>query len=192
VGTLSFYLASLGFHVTSVDISSDAIKICKKYQKFSKVKNIEFICGDVEKLKIKNKYDLIVCTEVIEHLEDDYKILRNLHSKLKNTGYLFLSTPSSNAPLFKLGCLKEFDRDVGHLRRYDGAQLVKLIEHTGYKLIKLIKTEGLLRNSLFTIKGWGIVIKLIKGPLVPLFHIIDETMVKVCGESDLIVIAQKK
>ena len=106
-------------------------------------------------------------------------------------GYLILSTPSKNAPLFKLGLLYDFDRKVGHLRRYKPLEIINKLEENGFTVERLIKTEGVLRNSLFTINGLGILIKFIKGPIVNIVSLIDNITLKIFGESDLIIIAKK-
>ncbi len=192
VGTLAFYLANKNCVVEGYDVSSRAIKICNQYKKVSKIKNISFHRGDVERIEGKKKYNLVICTEVIEHITDDLKFIRSLNQLLLKSGYLVLSTPSLNAPLFRLGLLEHFDKEVGHLRRYSSTKLVKLLNRGGFKVIKLEKKESILRNSLYTFKPLGFVLKFIKGPLIPFFHEIDSIFTILFGESDLIILAQKK
>lgn len=192
VGTLAFYLALRNVNMEAYDVSLSAINICNEYKKYSGTSNVHFHHKDVEKISPSKKYDLLLCTEVIEHLADDVKFLKKLKSVSHNGSILVLSTPSTSAPLYKLGFLKTFDREVGHLRRYDEVALKKLLEENGFQVIKLVKTEGLLRNLLFTVKPFGLLLKVIKGPLVPFFHAIDNIAVKLFGESDLIVLARSK
>jgi len=192
VGTLAFYLASKGVNMEAYDISSDAIKICKRYKSFSGIKNIHFYCKNVESLSVRNKFDIIVCTEVIEHLRDDLAFIKMLNRFCSKKGYLVISTPSLNAPLYKLGMLDNFDREVGHLRRYTEKRLIKLLKEGGFEIVVTRKVEGVLRNSLFTIKYLGVILKFIKGPLVTIFHRLDLISADVFGESDLIVLARKK
>ena len=42
-----------------------------------------------------NRYDLIECLEVVEHVVDDVRFLRNLRQSLTDDGVLLLSTPNS-------------------------------------------------------------------------------------------------
>jgi hypothetical protein len=65
-----------------------------------------------------------------------------------------------------------------------------VLKKAGFKIIRVQTHESILRNLLFTTK-LGIVIKFIKGPLIPLFHKIDEAMIPIFGASDIIVLAQK-
>lgn len=191
VGTLAFYLASKGFDVTGVDVSSRAVEIAKG-NILSKELHVDFQLGDVSKLKTKEKYDLVICTEVVEHIEDDLAFVKSIYKQIAPKGYLFLSTPSVNAPLYRLGMLKKFDDEVGHLRRYTEESITELVSKSGFEVIESAKAEGILRNSLFTIKPFGQLIRFIKGPLVPIFHFFDYLSLLLFGESDLIVIARKK
>lgn len=191
VGTIGFYIAEKGHTFLGIDISERAISIAKEYKKISRSKNTFFILGDVQSTIIRQKFDMVICTEVIEHLEKDEEMIKRINRLLKRNGILLLSTPSKNAPLFKLGLLRQFDKEVGHLRRYDQDSLTELLNNNGFKVLEFDKTEGILRNSLFTFKLLGQFIRIAKGPLVPFFHYLDRITVKLFGESDLILIAQK-
>lgn len=191
VGTIGFFLTTKGSIVDGYDVSSRAISIASNYKKIGHIQNINFYNKDVQLEKFESNYDLVTCTEVIEHLEDDEKMIETIHKSLKRKGYLLLSTPSINAPLFKLGLLRRFDTEVGHLRRYELNDLVNLISRKGFTVEKSYKVEGILRNSLFTLPLLGNLIRLIKGPLIPLFHKLDIISAKIFGESDLIIVARK-
>jgi len=79
--------------ITGVDISQKAVDLAKK--KHGKVAHISFQnVSDKQTQFQKNQYDIIICTEVLEHVSDPYEIV-NLFSKLlKNNGYIFISTPN--------------------------------------------------------------------------------------------------
>ncbi|MEX0932603.1 MAG: class I SAM-dependent methyltransferase [Candidatus Pacearchaeota archaeon] len=52
--------------------------------------------GDVtKKIPFKIKFDWVILSEVLEHIEDDLKALRNISNSLKKGGKLILSTPKS-------------------------------------------------------------------------------------------------
>jgi 2-polyprenyl-3-methyl-5-hydroxy-6-metoxy-1,4-benzoquinol methylase len=59
------------------------------------------ITSELPKTKpFDKKFDVIYCTEVIEHLNDDEAALQNIRKLLKENGTLYLSTPRS-IPLFE-------------------------------------------------------------------------------------------
>lgn len=189
VGTVDFYLASKGCNVLGIDISKDAIHICRESAHAIGVsKRTRF---EVLNTKVKSTFDIIICSEVIEHVPNDIDLLKKLSKYLKKNGYLIVTTPSVNAPLFRLGLATNFDRRVGHLRRYDPNSLIKQIKSLGYKIIFLKQKEGILRNSLYIFPFLGWAIKLLKGPFSDIVTVMDDFLVRLFGESNIIILAQK-
>lgn len=91
IGSAAALLSERGFDVTASDISSYAIRKAKKI-----LPDIHFIVLDVDqkpKASMMNKFDLIYGFEVIEHLEDPKKSLKNLRMMLKKNGVIICSTP---------------------------------------------------------------------------------------------------
>ena len=46
------------------------------------------------KINHQNKFDLIVCVDVMEHIHDDVTVFRNFYNSLKKGGYLLINSPS--------------------------------------------------------------------------------------------------
>ncbi len=72
------------------------------------------------------RYDTICAFEVLEHIEDDQAALQEWRSKLNSGGNLILSVP---AWADRMGA---WDNVAGHFRRYDPAELQKLLEAAGF------------------------------------------------------------
>jgi len=72
--------------------------------------------------------DLVVMTDVLEHLDDEAGSLRAVHSRLRPGGHLLLTVPA----LSWLG--SEHDVAHHHHRRYDSAQLRKVVSDAGFKI----------------------------------------------------------
>lgn len=51
-----------------IDISTDNIKVANS--KRIKDNNPQFLVADAEKMKFKEKFDFVVCSEVLEHLKN--------------------------------------------------------------------------------------------------------------------------
>lgn len=86
-----------------VDISPEAIKRAR--DKIKPSKNRKFLKADLEKLPVKGKtFDKIECSEVIEHVLNPNKMLKEFHRVLKDDGILVISFP--NEPL--INSLKKF------------------------------------------------------------------------------------
>lgn len=191
-GTLSFYIASKKFTVTGIDISQKAIYECKKSATLLGLKNISFVRSSFpDEIKINKKFNAIIFTEVIEHLIDDLLAIKKINKLLKPSGILILSTPSINAPLHKLGLTKKFDEEVGHIRRYTLDQLKKLLLENDFKIIEIIKIEGILRNFLFVNPYAGKLVRYVNFFASDFVTIIDNISLKLFGESNYIIVARK-
>lgn len=191
VGQISLFLSRFGHSIKGVDISKKAISHAKETAKELNIPNVHFSTESLEQIsKTKKKFDLIICIEVIEHVEKDQELLILMKRILKKNGTLFLTTPSINAPLYRIGSLKDFDRRVGHIRRYEAQDLKGKFLTAGFTKVKIHKTEGVLRNSLYTIGQLGFLIRFIKGPVIPVVNFMDGLLVHIFGESDLQVCAR--
>lgn len=192
VGTLDLFFANKGYSVHGYDISTYAISLAKKSSVVMNLKNAKFFSQDVMNYDFRNsEYDVVICSEVIEHINDESKLIKIVHELLKTEGLLFLSSVSSNAPLYKWGYLNAFDAKVGHLRRYTVDELKRVVGEGGFQILEVVKNEGLLRNLLFTNNKIGFLVRYIKWPLSILVNIIDSLLLKIFGESDIFIVARK-
>jgi len=94
-------------------------------------------------------YDLIFTSNVLEHIEDDKKILLQLKSKLTETGLLLIYVPAFES------IWTNMDDKVGHYRRYKIKDLTSKLHETGYKVLKIHYCDslGFLLSLLFTFIG---------------------------------------
>lgn len=68
-------------------------------------------------IKYENKFDTVICINVLEHLSDDFTAVGKMMSLLERGGHLILMVPA----LQKLYC--KMDENVGHFRRYDRGRM---------------------------------------------------------------------
>jgi len=107
-----------------IDISSTAIELARK-----RLPGGRFWMLDVTDSSLDDRCDLVVCSEVLEHVPDDLAALRNLQ---KMTGkYLLVSTPQ--------GRMREFEKLVGHVRNYAPGELVEKIESSGFTVLSVLE-----------------------------------------------------
>lgn len=192
-GTLSFLFASKGLGVDGVELSKNAVEYANLNKDSFGLDNINFINTSIEKFKTNKRYAMITCFEVLEHLRDDKSNLAKIKGWMDSNSILAISVPSSNAPLYKMGLLRTFDKDVGHLRRYSMLEIKNLLSQAGLKILKAYKTEGIIRNILFTNKKLGFFVKFTRFKVLnKIVSVLDEMSVKVFGESQLILISKKK
>lgn len=100
IGIYTFWL-SKKFNKSVVDgweIDKNKLSFSKGFAKELKIENTNFTYDDVTKpsFKNRNKYDLIVNIDVLEHIDDYKDVLKSFHRLLAKDGYLFIHTPQKN------------------------------------------------------------------------------------------------
>ncbi|MCS7232407.1 MAG: methyltransferase domain-containing protein [Elusimicrobiota bacterium] len=128
-GYLTTRLAQIYGNATVIgfDIEELAIKLAiEQSSKFS-LKNLSFIHGDVFEFMKNKKVDLIVATDVIEHLDNQEDFIKNCLNILKGGGFLFISTPIR---------IKEFPDDQYHIKEFFYDELRRFIEKFGFLIIE--------------------------------------------------------
>lgn len=97
----SEYLAENGAKlITAYDIDTAAINFAIKNTTHN---NIKFIAGNVETLRVRDKYDVGLSFEVIEHLNNPQKLLELAKKSIKKKGYFILSTPNKSFSILDNG-----------------------------------------------------------------------------------------
>ncbi len=94
-GLVSESLAKLGGNVTGVDFVENNINIAKNHS-LSNNLEIEYKCIDAENENIKNKYDIIILFEILEHLENWKTFVSKIKQNLNKDGIIILSTINRN------------------------------------------------------------------------------------------------
>ena len=90
-GLISEPMSRLGAEVTAIDASDKNIKVAKLHATKNNL-NINYLKTEPENLKFKNKFDIILNLEVVEHVEDLDLYLRSCFSLLKPNGIMFTAT----------------------------------------------------------------------------------------------------
>jgi 2-polyprenyl-3-methyl-5-hydroxy-6-metoxy-1,4-benzoquinol methylase len=132
-GEISAHLAALGHRLSGIDISHTAIN---KYS----LRGLRGMVGDVEKgIPIASgTFDLIWCSEVIEHLQNPEFLLSECHRLLKPRGQLILSTPNSGYYVYRLlraaGFTWEKLQHPGHRQFFTPGSLMKLLQRCGFEV----------------------------------------------------------
>ena len=98
-GLLSERLARLGASVTGIDVTKSSIETAKIHA-FNSGLNINYINTDVSafiKQDPRKNFDLIIASEVIEHLDNRNLFFKEVSKLLKNKGILILTTINKTA-----------------------------------------------------------------------------------------------
>ena len=90
-GLLSEPLSRLGATVTGIDASDRNIKIAKMHLKKSKL-DINYYCSSPESFETKEKFDVVLNMEIVEHVDNvDFFLLKS-SELLKKDGLMFIAT----------------------------------------------------------------------------------------------------
>ncbi|MDQ3977955.1 MAG: methyltransferase domain-containing protein [Actinomycetota bacterium] len=125
-GTLTGRLARHG-KVTATELSPRCVETLT--QRYAGSPDIEILHGDIEAAVDARTYDSAVLVNVLEHIPDDVGALRTLHNALRPGGTLVLFVPAFEA------LYSEFDRMVGHYRRYRRPDLMGRVRGAGFDVV---------------------------------------------------------
>ncbi|MDF2690483.1 MAG: ric methyltransferase [Gammaproteobacteria bacterium] len=98
------------------------------YHAKQRLSDIEFIQVDARNLPFNNQLDMIGAFDVLEHIEEDELVLKNIHKALKNDGLFFISVPQH------MGLWSAQDEVAKHKRRYSRKELVNKLQKSGFKV----------------------------------------------------------
>ena len=98
-GIVSVPLARLNAKVTGLDAGPENIIAAKAYAKGEGL-DIEYLSSDVS--DIHKKYDVVLCLEVVEHVDNLDEFLKNISHLLKPNGLVILSTINRTLKAFAL------------------------------------------------------------------------------------------
>jgi 2-polyprenyl-3-methyl-5-hydroxy-6-metoxy-1,4-benzoquinol methylase len=82
------------WHITGLDVKEEQIDDCNNFFQSIGLDNAHFEVADLTRLNYDGEFDLVLCVDVMEHIEEDVLVLANYHKALKPGGMLLISTPS--------------------------------------------------------------------------------------------------
>ena len=144
-GLLAESLANYGENIVAIDSSEDLIKMAKKRALEKNIK-INYKTSTIEKLaKNKNKFDIIISLEVIEHVNDYKLFLNNIFKCLNKNGIVIISTINRNifsyitTILFAEKILKIVPDSVHNWNLYlKPSEILNYGENFGLKIDKIV------------------------------------------------------
>jgi len=93
--------------------------------------NCPLVQADVQNLPFAGGFDLVSFYDVLEHIQDDRKMLEQVREILAPGGYVVITVPADP------GLWSYFDEASHHQRRYTLETLSRLLEEGGYEIIRL-------------------------------------------------------
>lgn len=132
--------ASKYYSSQGIDISPEAIDYAKKNYKQ------KFECASLEqleKLYQKKSFNIITAIDVLEHIKEPDKTIRDIHSLLKIKGLLVISVPNTKSLGRRIKKEKWFAlRDKTHVSLLEPETWINLLQENGFTIV-MKKTDGL-------------------------------------------------
>lgn len=166
-GNNSRQIASLGFEVMGIDISKATIDEANRLNTYQ---NLSFKSIAAEELAITNKFDAIICSEVVEHLHQPTPVIKTLAKLLDKDGVLIVTVPNGYGPRevvmtkpmqaamnnkiawslvskakkmfgFKGSTIQSEATDLMHVQFFTKKSLIRLLKNQGLELQKFRTTN---------------------------------------------------
>ena len=125
-GDIAQWMNHRGMSGVATEVSPRAIQML--HERLDKT-DVQIHFGEAK--EIERQFDLVLCRNVLEHIEDDDAMLRQLCDRVRPGGHLILSVPAGKR-LFS-----DEDRRVGRLRRYERQELKQQILATGFRTAQI-------------------------------------------------------
>jgi len=157
-GAMTIASAKMGFNSLGLSWDLDNNNKAINRARLSKTFNAKFSICDVRELNKRvdliNQFEIILCTENIEHIINDEKLMIDMFNCLKTGGTLFLTTPNFyfrrmfGDPKEKINPHNPIE-DGGHVViGYKPEDLHRLCERSGFKLIEVGYCSGYLSQKI--------------------------------------------
>ena len=82
-------------------------------------------------LPFQDRFGIVALLDIIEHIEDDVKVLKEVHRSLKSGGYVLVTVPALEM------LRRNLDNVLRHKRRYTKNQLKQCLEKSGFTPLKI-------------------------------------------------------
>lgn len=149
-GDISKLLCSTGMQGIGVDFSERALKIAgQKLQPEIEAGRYALQHGDVHDMAASfGKVDVAISFMVMEHVQDDAGFLRSMARFVRPGGNIVVGVPG------RRDHWSFEDQTVGHLRRYDRADLEAVMKAAGLKDVEVWSVAVPVANILFRVGDW--------------------------------------
>lgn len=134
-GTNLFFLSKIfpKAKLHGFDFSKTALESAKEKL------HANFSAIDIQREMPNGKFDLVFCSDVVEHLENDLAALKNI--KGSTNKYALIATVQ--------GRMRRNEKSIGHVRNYAYGELRQKIETTGFEVLQIVEWGYPLYSPIF-------------------------------------------
>ncbi len=91
--------------------------------------DVQLIQLDATQMPFQNEFDVIGAFDVIEHIQEDEKVMQNVYHSLKPNGYFIITVPQYQ---FLWSYLDDYAK---HKRRYSRKELTEKLKRNGFEIV---------------------------------------------------------
>jgi 2-polyprenyl-3-methyl-5-hydroxy-6-metoxy-1,4-benzoquinol methylase len=149
IGRHTFFIARkyVNSRIIGVDLNGKNISICNRMSKKNGFDNIRFQVKDLRFLSFNEHFDLIICSDVLEYINEDDMVLSNFKKLLKEDGRLILHTPRLNSRrrlrFFERFCKSDpLEKSVHAREGYIRSELMEKLKKNGLRITDFKYTFG--------------------------------------------------
>jgi 2-polyprenyl-3-methyl-5-hydroxy-6-metoxy-1,4-benzoquinol methylase len=110
--------------LSGLDLSTVAIEACRRAHP-----DVTFHVADIVESALDSSFDLVVCSEVTEHVDDPLRALRNMRAMTTDGGFLVLTTPH--------GRIHSTELAIGHVKHPTRSELTKWLQEAGFTVVRI-------------------------------------------------------
>jgi SAM-dependent methyltransferase len=121
----------------SLGLEAEGLEPCSWLVKEASKRDIKIHHGTLENYKTLKKYEAITCIDVIEHVADPVRLLKDMHKMLEDNGVALIVTPDVNSLARKIFKWRWWHFRIAHISYF-----------TKSNLSMILKKEG------FVVRGW--------------------------------------
>jgi 2-polyprenyl-3-methyl-5-hydroxy-6-metoxy-1,4-benzoquinol methylase len=143
-GQYTYFMSGFSnkWNILSVDVKDEQVKDCNEF--FQKIgrNEVVFKVADLTKFSDPEKFDMVLCVDVMEHILDDVGVFKNFYASMKKGAMLLISTPSDQggSDVHEEGegsFIEEHVRDG-----YNIHDIQKKLESAGFSIIEASYSYG--------------------------------------------------
>lgn len=114
----------INYQLVGSEIHIEGIKFAKE-----RLQKVQFIQLDATKMPFENEYDAIGAFDVLEHIEEDEKVMKEVYKSLKKEGLFFISVPQYQ-------WMWSINDDIAyHKRRYNRNEMKEKLSNNGFEVL---------------------------------------------------------
>jgi trans-aconitate methyltransferase len=113
-----------GIQISGSDLYLEGLKFANE-----RVPDATFYQMDARRIPFREEFDLILALDILEHIEDDVKVLVEMHGALKENGRIILTVPQHRW-LWSMHDVKAY-----HKRRYIRSELERKMSSYGFQVV---------------------------------------------------------